>query len=118
MDIPRPHATSQSTPTSSRWHRPGPLFYSTARTRGGKELKSPYKKVGERIAAWVRKIGVDDPDVAPNHGWRHRMSSILMGLRARKVEVDAIVGHKGPRYGKVALKNPQGPDQLRSAHPA
>jgi hypothetical protein len=47
---------------------------------------------------------VDDPEVAPNHGWRHRMSSILMGLRARKVEIDAILGHKGPRYGKVEMR--------------
>jgi hypothetical protein len=31
------------------------------------------------------------------------MSSILMGMRARKVEIDAILGHKGPRYGKVDL---------------
>ena len=84
-------------------HRAGPLFYSRARLRDGTPANPPYKNVGGRIAAWVREIGVVDPNVAPNHGWRHRMSSILMSQRARKVEIDAILGHKGPRYGKVTL---------------
>jgi integrase len=66
--------------------------------------KEHARTIHGRIAAWVREIGVDDPNVAPNHGWRHRMSSILMGLRARKVEIDAILGHEGPSYGKVSLR--------------
>ena len=98
-----PHLVEMGFLTFVNDHRAGPLFYNPARTRKGTAANPPYKKVGGRIAAWVRKLGVDDPGVAPNHGWRHRMSSILIALRARKGEVDAILGHKGPRYGKVKL---------------
>ena len=52
----------------------------------------------------MRGIGVNDPDVQPNHGWRHRMSGVLMGLHARQVEIDAILDHKGPRYGTVDMR--------------
>jgi integrase len=103
-DVPvHPHLIEMGLLTFVEKHRAGPLFYSRARLRDGTPANPPYKKVGGRIAAWVREIGVVDPNVAPNHGWRHRMSSILMGMRAPKVEIDAILGHKGPRYGKVDL---------------
>jgi integrase len=80
-----------------------PLFYSAARTRGGKESKTPYKKTGERLAAWVRKLGVADDGVKPNHGWRHRLTSILIGMRVQQRVIDAILGHKGAPYGTVRL---------------
>ncbi|WP_269715659.1 DUF6538 domain-containing protein [Caulobacter sp. NIBR2454] len=81
----------------------GPLFYDPSRGRGGNVANPQYKKVGERIAAWVRQIGVDDPDVQPNHAWRH-----LFKTRARNAKMDvdareAIPGHdpgtEGRRYG-------------------
>jgi integrase len=81
----------------------GPLFCSAARTRGGKESKTPYKKTGERLAAWVRKLGVADDGVMPNHGWRHRLSSILIGMRVQQRVIDAILGHKKGQYGVVRL---------------
>jgi integrase len=58
----------------------GPLFYNPERGRGGKAGNPHYKKVGERLAAWVRDIGVNDPEVQPNHGWRHLFKAI--GRRA------------------------------------
>ena len=92
----------QGTGSRGSKHKPGPLFYSTARTRGGKDSKAPYKKVGERLAAWVRAHGVFDEAVKPNHGWRHRLSSILIGMRVQRV-IDSILGHKGATYGTVRL---------------
>lgn len=81
----------------------GPLFYAPGRHRGGSEGNPQYKKVGERLASWVRDIGVTDRDVAPNHGWRHRLKTQarLVGMDA---EVrDAIQGHRprteGEEYG-------------------
>ncbi len=73
----------------------GPAVLSTARTRGGKDSKSPYKKVGERIAAWVRdarrvRRGREaEPRLAPSpvqHPHRH--------ARPKRV-IDSILGHKG-----------------------
>jgi integrase len=50
-------------------------------------------KVAERLAKWVRSLGVDHPEVKPNHGWRHTFKSraIQAGIDARVR--DAIVGH-------------------------
>ncbi len=39
----------------------------------------------------------------PNHGWRHRLSSILIGMRVQQRDIDAILGHKKGRYGVVRL---------------
>ncbi len=63
--------------------RPGPLFYDPARRRGGSDANPTSKKVGERLAKWVRQIGVDDRRVQPNHAWRHRFKTF-----ARKVDMD------------------------------
>jgi integrase len=103
-DVPvHPHLVEMGLLGFVKDHAAGPLFYNPDRGRGATAANPPYKKVGGRIAAWVRKIGVKDPHVQPNHGWRHRMSTILMGMRARDVEIDAILGHKGPVYGHVEL---------------
>jgi hypothetical protein len=31
--------------------------------------------VSGRLSKWVRSLGVKDPDVDPNHGWRHRFKT-------------------------------------------
>jgi integrase len=81
-----------------------PLFYDPARSRGGRDGNPQYKKVGERIGAWVREIGVDDERIQPNHAWRH-----LFKTRARKVKMDVgareyMQGHvpstEGEAYGE------------------
>ncbi|MFY9294081.1 MAG: hypothetical protein WAP03_25830, partial [Methylorubrum rhodinum] len=56
------------------------LFYDARATRKATAATPPYKKLGERLAAWVRSIGVDDVGVDPNHGWRHRFK--MVGRRA------------------------------------
>jgi len=83
--------------------RTGPLFYDPSRRLKPSDEVTQPRKVGEYLAAWVRKMGVDDPRVQPNHGWRHRFKSL-----ARKYEMDnetreVIQGHaprtEGEGYG-------------------
>lgn len=85
----------------------GPLFYNPLRKLlDDGEIRQP-KKVGEYLAKWVREIGVDDPRVQPNHGWRHRFKSKSWdyGIDARIC--DKIVGHAprtvGESYGEISL---------------
>jgi integrase len=88
----------------------GPLFYDPSLYRGGSEGNPQYKKTGERLAAWVRSLGVTR-NVDPNHGWRHRFMTLVYrhGLDARIA--DQIEGHApatdGEAYGEaevVAMK--------------
>lgn len=84
-----------------------PIFYDPSRGRGGNEANPHHKKVGERLAAWVRSIGVKDKAVQPNHAWRH-----LMKTRGREAGMEAgaldnIMGHaprtEGGRYGTYTI---------------
>jgi len=80
----------------------GPMFYNPERGRGGKPGNPHHKKVGERLAAWVRTIGVDDPNVQPNHGWRHLFKAISRrpGVRIDPHARDAIQGHAPATEGE------------------
>jgi integrase len=79
-----------------------PLFYEPARSRGGKDGNPHYKKVGERLAEWVRSLNIDSR-VAPNHGWRHRFSSVARFVGMPEDIRNVIQGHAdakvADRYG-------------------
>ncbi|ACE99586.1 integrase family protein [Rhodopseudomonas palustris TIE-1] len=81
-----------------------PLFYDPRRSRGAKDSNPHHKKVGERLAEWVRSLGID-PRVAPNHGWRHRFSSISRVVAMPEDVRNIIQGHAGAkvadRYGET-----------------
>lgn len=47
---------------------------------------------GGKLATWVRKLGIDDLDVWPNHGWRHRFKTDARPLM-QEMYIDAIQGH-------------------------
>ncbi|WP_305332129.1 DUF6538 domain-containing protein [Hoeflea sp.] len=72
----------------------GPLFYNPARHRGGTGGNPQHKKAGERLAGWVRKLGVSDTRIDPNHAWRH-----LFKTEARGVDMD--VGARDYMQGHV-----------------
>lgn len=72
----------------------GPLFYDPKLRRNGSQTSPQFKKIGERIAKWVRELGIDDPDIFPNHAWRHRFKTV-----ARKVKMD--VGTRDYMQGHV-----------------
>lgn len=83
--------------------RSGPLFYDPANYRGGSDGNPQSKKVAERLARWVRSIGVTDADVQPNHGWRHRFKTQARLVGMDPETRDAIQGHshrtEGESYG-------------------
>ena len=81
----------------------GPLFYNRSLHRGGSGSHPQHKKVGEYLARWVREIGVSDPNVWPNHGWRHRFKTQARIVGMDPETRDAIQGHaprtEGEGYG-------------------
>lgn len=86
----------------------GPLFYDPSLHRGGSGGNPQYKKVGEYLARWVREVGVSDPNVPPNHGWRHRFKTQARLVGIDPETRDAIQGHvartEGERYGETPVK--------------
>jgi integrase len=71
-----------------------PLFYRPpSRPSSNPNYRGPAVKARDRLAKWVRGLGVDDADIQPNHGWRHsfktRASRAGIEVRMR----DAICGH-------------------------
>jgi integrase len=105
-----PHLIEQGFPDVAA-NAKGPLFYNPERGRGGKDGNPHHKKVGERLGAWVRKLGVDDPNVQPNHAWRHRFETDMRRARVDYEARHVLVGHahqtESGTYGEwdaVALK--------------
>jgi integrase len=84
----------------------GPLFYdaSKAPKRVSADPTRPtrprYVKQRERLAAWVREMGVTDPGVRPNHGWRDTFKQL--GHRAGITEriLDFVCGHSPVTVGR------------------
>jgi integrase len=90
----------------------GPLFYnevqSPQKTDPTNPSKPRYVKAREHLANWVREIGVTDPNIRPNHAWRHTFKQI--GRRCIPEHIlDAITGHApatvGRGYGAPTLED-------------
>lgn len=68
--------------------------------------RSAWRTAKNRMVEIARKV-VPDPNIQPNHGWRHTFKT--MGLEARLPErvIDAICGHRprtvGEAYGGVTV---------------
>jgi len=80
---------------------PGPLFL---RRSNGRSESGP-KSRSEKLANWVRRVGVKDKAVSPNHGWRHRFRTEARLIFMREEFINYIMGHspghEGQRYGHV-----------------
>ncbi|API59464.1 hypothetical protein BSL82_09205 [Tardibacter chloracetimidivorans] len=81
--------------------RKGPLFYDPERYRGGSSGNPQAKKVGEYLARWVRELGVSDPAVLPNHGWRHRFKTQARLANMDPEIRDVIQGHSPRTVGEA-----------------
>jgi len=68
----------------------GPLFYRS-QTRASR--KHPAVRARERLAEWVRKLGVTDPGIQPNHAWRHAFRTRASRAGIEKRIRDEICGH-------------------------
>jgi integrase len=90
----------------------GPLFYNEPRQAVPVDdptnpRKRRYVKVREHLAAWARSLGVSDPELLPNHAWRHTFKAIGFRCGITEKLLDAIVGHApasvGRGYGEPTL---------------
>lgn len=74
----------------------GPLFYSEKDQKGrGAQSQS------EKLAKWVRAIGITDERVQPNHGWRHRFTTKARAVGMDHEKREYILGHTLPGLGSV-----------------
>ncbi|HEY0271410.1 MAG TPA: DUF6538 domain-containing protein [Sphingomonas sp.] len=79
----------------------GPMFYDPKRGRGGSAGNAHHKKVGERLAGWVRDLGVNDPHVQPNHAWRHLFKTLARRAGIEPEVRDVIQGHAPRSVGEA-----------------
>jgi integrase len=108
------HLIEQGFPEFVKASGKGPLFYSEQKTApAASDATNPpkkrYVKVRERIAGWVRELGVTDPDVQPNHAWRHTFKQVCDRHGISERVSDAITGHAaltvGRGYGAPSLQD-------------
>lgn len=92
----------------------GPLFYNARREGVGtvdplNPERSPAIKTRGRLGAWVRDLGIDDPEVGPTHGWRNLFQLIADRVGISEKMSDRITGHKpasiGRRYGPATVED-------------
>jgi integrase len=103
-----PHLIEQGFLDVVRANGPGPIFFDPDKQRVAGDSNRHFKKVGERLAAWVRKdVGIDDPALQPNHAWRHTFKTLSYTAGIEERVADAIQGHApkttGRRYGRPPL---------------
>jgi integrase len=92
----------------------GPLFYNPPKqpSKTGSATnprKALWVKAREHVAQWVREQGVDDPNVKPNHAWRHTFKQIAERNGISERVSDYITGHSPATvsrgYGAPTLKD-------------
>jgi integrase len=82
----------------------GPLFYTPEPAASGTgDVTNPKRpravKTRERVASWVRSLGVTDPEVSPTHAWRHTFKRRAARAKIEKGIRDAICGHAPKAVG-------------------
>lgn len=91
----------------------GPLFYNPDPAKDEGEAANPKRpravKTRERLAAWVRALGITDKGVRPNHAWRHTFKQIAERVGISERISDAITGHApttvGRAYGRPTVED-------------
>jgi integrase len=92
-------------------HGEGALFYNPDKsaTTGDdpiKQKKPRYSQARQRLAAWVRAL-LSDPNISPNHAWRHTFNQIADRAGITERMSDYITGHAhksaGASYGAPTL---------------
>jgi integrase len=76
----------------------GPLFYAPNNARGG--VRALNEIAGQRLAEWVRELGVTDKSIKPNHAWRHTFKTIAISAGMEERAMDAIEGHASKGVGR------------------
>ncbi len=83
----------------------GPLFFDAGalRRKGDDDPSNPrrfpHEKVANKLAEWVRGLGVVDPGIKPNHAWRHTFKTRALVAGIDSVVADFICGHSPKTVG-------------------
>jgi integrase len=109
------HLIEQGFVSFARANGKGPLFYNQPPQAKGAAAdttnprKPRYVKARELLAAWVRGLGVSDPELQPNHAWRHSYKQIADRHGISERISDWITGHSpasvGRGYGTPTLED-------------
>jgi len=85
-------------------HADGPLFYnSDTSNKEGNPIavtKPRAVQMRQRIAAWVRELGITDKGVQPNHAWRYTFKQIAARNDIEEAMRDYITGHAPATIGR------------------
>lgn len=86
----------------------GPLFYDPAdkRVSAGddptKPVRPPYVIARNKLAEWVRNdVEVTDPNISPNHAWRHTFKRQAARVNIEKRFRFAFCGHESDDVGDI-----------------
>jgi integrase len=84
----------------------GPLFYDVEKmTASAPHKKKPRQSAAERtrgrLGAWVRSLGISDPELSPNHAWRHTFKAQAARVGIDERYSDAITGHTPATTGRA-----------------
>jgi integrase len=86
----------------------GPLFYAPLEPSVTLKRSRPVN-VRVSLGQWIRSIGITDPEVSPNHGWRHTFKRIADRHDISDRVSDEITGHapltEGRKYGPPTLED-------------
>ena len=82
----------------------GPLFYDPARRRPSdtpEPVQNQADRTRGRLGDWVRKLGITDPELSPNHAWRHTFKARAERYGMSERYSDTITGHAPPTTGRT-----------------
>lgn len=104
-DVPlHPHLVELGFPAFVQASRGEYLFMEV---KAGSTFRGVWRSKKNRLSEFAREH-VTDPNVAPNHGWRHTFKTRGFEAGIQEKVLDAICGHAprstGQAYGSVSLK--------------
>jgi integrase len=104
-DVPlHPHLVELGFPAFVEASSQGYLFI-TPTEKGG--WRGPWHAIKNRVGEFVREV-VSDPQVQPNHGWRHRFITLCREHGVDQEIRRMITGHKGEGVDEVSYGDPAG----------
>lgn len=84
-----------------------PLFYpanrQTKNVEGGPR-QSPAERMRSQVGTWVRSLGITDPEISPNHAWRHTFKAMAARVHIDERYSDEITGHSPATIGRAYTK--------------
>jgi integrase len=91
----------------------GPLFYNPIDDQGPSDPLNPKRprsvSVRQKLAKWIRKLGVTDGELKPNHAWRHTFKARADRAGISERMSDYITGHAqktvGAKYGAATVED-------------